>query len=383
MTQFTLLAPLFKKHGLAADDGIGITFNSRPSELKGVDTVFRRSLLGLAAWLAAGIGLAEAATYRLSGVLISPSGRAALVNGKLGREGDWVDGAEIVAINEAGVRLRSDAGEFTVYLGSQPVQQRAAATVAPSQRAKRPRRSDRPALAAEGSHGPVQIGDTLSAIALRYRPAEVTLEQMMMALFEANPDAFGGNINVLYAGARLRVPSTHQLLRRPPAMAAQLVAQQVAAWRGGNARPNAGQATEDPWVYGPIKTGETLGAIALRMPDHATLNQKMLALFEANPDAFGGNINLLYAGASLKLPADYDLGTRTAEGATAEVERQTHAWRAGAERQAQRSRAPPDNAQVADESRVGVARLETEPASLWELNAHSVSREDHSGRLVQ
>jgi len=58
----------------------------------------------------------------------------------------------------------------------------------------------------------VQRGDTLRRIAEANRPAEVTLEQMLIALARQNPAAFdGGNINRLKAGAILQMPSAAQV----------------------------------------------------------------------------------------------------------------------------------------------------------------------------
>jgi pilus assembly protein FimV len=53
----------------------------------------------------------------------------------------------------------------------------------------------------------VRPGDTLSRIARANKPAEVSLDQMVVALLRANPGAFiGGNANLLKAGAELTVP---------------------------------------------------------------------------------------------------------------------------------------------------------------------------------
>lgn len=52
----------------------------------------------------------------------------------------------------------------------------------------------------------VKRGDTLSSIALRHKPADVSLDQMLVAIFRNNADAFSGNMNRLHAGAILRVP---------------------------------------------------------------------------------------------------------------------------------------------------------------------------------
>lgn len=53
----------------------------------------------------------------------------------------------------------------------------------------------------------VKQGDSLSAIANRMRPAGVSLDQMLVALYRANPDAFiGDNMSRMKAGAVLNVP---------------------------------------------------------------------------------------------------------------------------------------------------------------------------------
>jgi len=49
----------------------------------------------------------------------------------------------------------------------------------------------------------------------------------------------------------------------------------------------------------------------------------MIALFQANPQAFSNNINVLLEGATLRIPDENELGRRTPATATAEVVRQT------------------------------------------------------------
>src|SRR5690606_29544398 len=90
---------------------------------------------------------------------------------------------------------------------AQPPQTPAAQTstpAAPPRTAAQPPPAPRVASTAPpGSYGPVQRSETLWAIAERYRPSGVTMNQMMLAIFEANPEAFAGNMNVLQAGATL------------------------------------------------------------------------------------------------------------------------------------------------------------------------------------
>ena len=51
------------------------------------------------------------------------------------------------------------------------------------------------------NYGPVQPSETLSSIAAQSRPTEVTLNQMMVAIYQENPQSFSGNMNTLHQGA--------------------------------------------------------------------------------------------------------------------------------------------------------------------------------------
>jgi FimV-like protein len=269
-----------------------------------------------------------ASSFQLKGVLISPTARSALINGRVSREGDRVGGAEIIAIDEGAVRILLGSRELTVRVGS---------TVELGQSS-----SERhPPARSLASHGPVKRGETLSEIAQRYRHDGTTINQMMVALFRANPQAFDGNINVLHEGAVLRMPDRNQLHYQTPQMAAADVARHMDAWRADNQQPIQLAKVPGQREYGPVGKGETLSAIAERvLRDGATLNQMMIALFQANPRAFSGNINILHEGAVLAIPTENELHLQAPETAMAEVARHTDVWRAGYGQQAQ-SRTPP------------------------------------------
>ena len=90
----------------------------------------------------------------------------------------------------------------------------------------------------------VKPGQTLSEIAALMAPQldGATLDQTMMALFKANPDAFAsGSINRLAAGAELNKPSQALLRSISPAEANQFVAEANEQWR----EAKAGQASTD------------------------------------------------------------------------------------------------------------------------------------------
>jgi len=79
----------------------------------------------------------------------------------------------------------------------------------------------------------IQCGDTLWGITSRVRPdSRLTINQTMLAIYEANPQAFAGNINVMRAGATLRIPSADDVYRISRGQALSEVQRQHAAWGG-------------------------------------------------------------------------------------------------------------------------------------------------------
>ncbi len=90
-----------------------------------------------------------------------------------------------------------------------------------------------PAPVDPGSFGPVAQGQTLWAIASSVRPDRgVSMNQMMLAMQRANPEAFiGENINQLKRGAVLRIPTREEITSLGSAEAEALVREQAAAWQ--------------------------------------------------------------------------------------------------------------------------------------------------------
>ena len=78
----------------------------------------------------------------------------------------------------------------------------------------------------------VRPGDSLGAIVRQQGYADVTAEQAMLAILEANPRAFiGGNVNQLLAGAQLDMPSEEEVARLSSQSARQEIRRQTAEWR--------------------------------------------------------------------------------------------------------------------------------------------------------
>lgn len=113
-----------------------------------------------------------------------------------------------------------------------------------------PRPPPPPAPAAKpDTYGPVSSGQTLWTIAENVRPdPSVTVNQMMLALQRANPDAFiDDNINRLKRGAVLRIPAPDDIARISAAQAAALVRDQALAWQAKRSpAPQPATAVERP-----------------------------------------------------------------------------------------------------------------------------------------
>jgi pilus assembly protein FimV len=77
----------------------------------------------------------------------------------------------------------------------------------------------------------VKSGDTLSKIANRTKPSEVSLERMLVALYRANVDEFDGkNMNRINSGKILRMPAEVEINNIQQADAVNEVRMQVADW---------------------------------------------------------------------------------------------------------------------------------------------------------
>lgn len=160
-------------------------------------------------------------------------------NGRLVREySALVDAPNAAtAIAEPAIEApQAGAGDAIVR---EPAPARAPAAPLDGQVAGRPSRQ--PAAVVPVAPGermaPVQRGQTLSQIAATLaRGSGYSLDQTMLALLRANPDAFiGGNINRLKQGAVLRTPQQDALAQLGAAEARAIVREQAAQWRQARA----------------------------------------------------------------------------------------------------------------------------------------------------
>jgi pilus assembly protein FimV len=108
-----------------------------------------------------------------------------------------------------------------------------------------------PAPTRTDTYGPVASGETLWSIAQYARPDEsISMNQMMLALLYANPDAFiDQNINKLKRGAILRIPTRDESMAVAAVEAAAQVREQMQSWRAQSApvmQPAEPRPTSEP-----------------------------------------------------------------------------------------------------------------------------------------
>ncbi|MCL7714133.1 hypothetical protein K5L01_05635 [Stenotrophomonas sp. CPCC 101365] len=150
-----------------------------------------------------------------------------------------------------------------------PVKEPAQAVATPAA----PRPGDaRPASAGGDVLAPVQRGQALSQIALGLaRERGATLDQTMVALLRANPEAFiRGNVNLLREGAVLRVPDSDALQDTDAAAARAIVREHVAQWRQARAavpQPAIAGNVEKAAGTAPATAGGARLEIATAVPD--------------------------------------------------------------------------------------------------------------------
>jgi len=153
----------------------------------------------------------------------------------------------------------------------------ASAAPAPAPAPSRPARATHvappapaPSEAAGTSHT-VTRGETLSAIAAGVAGGGVSspsTRSWMLAIYQANPQAFRQNMNVLRSGAVLRIPDASDAAAIAPAEASAEIRRQYAAWRGAAAAPAA--AAEKPGRLKLVTPAENAPAPANATPQAPT-----------------------------------------------------------------------------------------------------------------
>lgn len=217
----------------------------------------------------------------------------------------------------------------------------------------------------------VQRNETLWRIAERYRPDDSTgINQMMVSIYRANPQAFAGNINILRAGAVLRIPDRAAVDALAEAEARREVSRQDSEWRAG--RTAADQVPGRLELVPPPETpataesaaraGEQSEVVALRA--ELEESRRLLAIRDAElkalRDQLGSDAPPPPGAAETEIEAEFDDAPETA---TVQPGRQPAVDAAGSPEQAPPTRATPARTTTTGEP-AGIASL-LRSAWLW------------------
>ncbi len=143
-----------------------------------------------------------------------------------------------------------------------------------------------PAKATKGTYA-VKKGDTLAKIATQSMPAGVTLQQMLIALYRANPDAFiAGNVNLL-RGPILNLPDADAAAAIDQAEARRLVAAQAQDFRAYQSRL-AGAVAAAPAESSAARQSSA-GKITATADQPGEDKKDQLKLSKADPESKGAH----------------------------------------------------------------------------------------------
>jgi pilus assembly protein FimV len=134
-----------------------------------------------------------------------------------------------------------------------------------------------------GAQVTVQAGDTAGKIAAANKPNTVSLDQMLVAMLQTNPDAFAaGNINRLRAGAVLNLPTEAQAQAVTPSEASQMLVAQSRDFNEFRRRlaeglPTAPAAGNERQASGRVQAQVEEKRPAAQAPDKLTLSKGAVA----------------------------------------------------------------------------------------------------------
>jgi pilus assembly protein FimV len=124
-----------------------------------------------------------------------------------------------------------------------------------------------PAPTSTGTPGEVttRSGDTLASIAARVKPADVSLDQAIIAIYDANPSAFFGSVHQMLAGKRLEVPGRDAMAAVDSAAAHKQILAQAKDFRAYRERLAAAARRVEPAQAGQ----SAAGTVTARVEDKA------------------------------------------------------------------------------------------------------------------
>lgn len=133
------------------------------------------------------------------------------------------------------------------------------------------------ALVVNGKYGPTSRNDSLWKVAEKVNQhSDVSIEQVMMALYKANPDAFyKKNVNALMAGKTLKIPEKSDIIELSKQQANRQFYRQMAVWEG--------RAVDEPeeQIASDVKTSSQLTLVP---PSEETVSHSDYLTANANDE---------------------------------------------------------------------------------------------------
>ena len=147
-------------------------------------------------------------------------------------------------------------------------------------------------------HITIKAGDTASKIAMRHLlPSGVSLDQMLVAMMRANPDALiDGNINRIRAGAVMTLPTAEQLDATPLAQARQILRAQSRDFNAYRQKlaasaPTTQVATADRRASGMVQAQVEDKKATTSAPDKLTLSKGAVQPSDSQADKIARDLN--------------------------------------------------------------------------------------------
>lgn len=126
----------------------------------------------------------------------------------------------------------------------------------------------------------VKRGDTLNKIAAANKPADVSLERMLVALYSANADQFdGNNMNRIKTGKILRLPAESELMNVSQESARQEIHAQAADWNAYRQKlASAASVSAQPQESKQVSSGKISSSVADKAPVASDSAKEVLKL---------------------------------------------------------------------------------------------------------
>jgi len=114
----------------------------------------------------------------------------------------------------------------------------------------------------------VERGDTLSRLAMQYKPTEVSLERMLVAMYRANVKVFDAkNMNRIKAGKILRMPTQQEIDEVEQPDAVREIRAQVVDWNAYRQKlAGATSVSTKPQEMEQVATGKLASSVADKAP---------------------------------------------------------------------------------------------------------------------